>query len=142
MSEATVSDLLDADLNDLADLPEFKSLKDGTHKATINFAVKEINKKQAVEVKVKLVETLELVDTAEEVDAAGTESSVAYMLDNEFGQGNLKELLKPLGAHHGLTNLRAIMEASQGMEVTITTKKRKDKEDSTKFYFGIKNLVV
>ena len=93
-----LSGLLDSTLDDLADLPEFKTFQPGAHKVTINWEEKVINEHPSVEMKMKLIETLELADASGTPDAPGTETSVAFMLDNEIGQGKLKEVLKPIGA--------------------------------------------
>ena len=136
-----LGDLLDFNIDDLADLPAFKVLQPGAHKVVLNWEEKKIGDHPALELKVKLVETLELADSNGTPDEPGTESSVAFMLDNEFGQGNLKEVLKPIGAHLGIGKLAEIIEASNGMEVTVVTKQRKDKEDKDKVYLQIKSLI-
>ena len=91
--------------------------------------------------KLKLVETLELADPSSTPDEPGTESSVVFMLDNEFGQGNLKTVLKPIGAHLGIDKLVDIVTWSKGMEVTVITKQRKDKEDKDRVYLQVKSVI-
>lgn len=141
MSDSNLNALLDMSLDDMQDLPEFKVLNNGAHRVTIEFETKEINKHPAVELKVKLLETLELADPSQEPDAVGTESSVAFMMDNEFGQGGLKEILKPLAAHFGTTKFGEIKEQAKGMEVVIVTKQRQNK-DKTQTYLSITKLAV
>ena len=141
MSQVNLDSLLDISLDDLADLPEFKVFNPGAHRCTFKMESKAINNHPSVEVKLTLLETVELADASLEPDAAGTESSVAYMLDNEFGQGKFKEILKPLGAHYGMSKFGEIQEASAGAEVLVVTKTRQNK-DKTQTYLEIVSLQV
>lgn len=142
MNDTTnLDNLLDVSLDDIADLPEFKVFPAGAHRCTISFEKKEINKHPSVELKLKLVETVELTDPAEVAPEAGTESSVAYMLDNEFGQGNMKKVMIPLAQHYGISNVGALMEACKGAECLVVTKQRQNKE-KTQTYLDIVSLQV
>ncbi len=133
--------LLDAQLDDLADLPEFGTYPNGAHKVIIDWETKEVNNHPAVSLKFKLIETLEMSNPADTPLTAGAEGNVLYMLDNEFGQGALKKDIKPLAAATGAGSLRDIMEQSKGMEVTIVTKSRQNK-DKTATYNGIQKIIV
>jgi hypothetical protein len=139
-----INTLLDASLDDLADLPEYAILPAGAHKVRISVGSKQIKEHPAVEVKMVLIETIELANPAEDAALApGAESSVAFMLDNEIGQGKLKEFLKPLAEATGISGpLSAIIEAANGMEVTVVTKVRKDKNDPDKKYGDIVRVSV
>jgi hypothetical protein len=135
--------LLDSNLDDLADMPAFENIKPGQHVITIlGFEEKKIGEHPAIELRVKLKETLELSTAADTPNEVGTESSIAFMLDNEFGQGQLKEILKPISVATGASGVRAIMEAAKNLECTIVSKLRKDKNDPDKQYFTIKKLTV
>ena len=142
MSDANIDSLLAMSLDDLPDLPEFKVYPAGAHRVTMKFEKKQIGTHPAVEAKFTMIATEELTDPAKDqpVDA-GTESSVAYMLDNEFGLGNFKALLKPLAAHFGLSSIPEIMEAAANLEVVIVTKTRQNKE-KTQTYLEITQLIV
>lgn len=142
-SSTSLDSLLDATLDDLADLPEFTVLPAGVHKCTIDFETKEVNKHPSIELKIKLVETLELADPAS-TDAPlvpGTESSVLFMMDNGFGQGKFKEVIKPLLAHFGSTKVRDAVEQAKGMEVVLVTKQRINR-DTKIVYMDIVSLHV
>lgn len=141
MSDISLDSMLDVSLDDIADLPEFLVLPAGAYRATINFEAKKINEHPAVEAKLTVLEVLELAAPDATPPEAGAESSVAYMMDNEFGQGNFKKLVKPLCEQHGLTNLSQVIAASQGMEVVVVTKQRKNK-DKTATYLDIVSLQV
>lgn len=139
---SSIDSLLDSRLDDLADLPEFKVFPPGAHRVVISFSTKEINKHPAVELKLKLVETIELAEPSDVPVAVGTETSIAFLLDNEFGQGNLKEVAVPLAKYFGTQDLRSTFKESEGAEVTVVTKLRADKNDADKKYMQIKSLIV
>lgn len=140
MSE-NINDLLDANLDDLADLPEFGTYPAGTHKVIINWSSKKINDNNAVELAMKAVETIELANPADTPLAPGAEGSVLFMLNNEFGQGALKALMKVLAPVVGQGTISGIMEASNGMEVVVVTKVRQNK-DKTQSYTDVKKILV
>ena len=137
-----MSDLLDAKLDDLEDLPEFKPFHPGAHKVLATFAEKTINDKAAVELTLKLVETLELSDTQLKPDEPGTECSMAFFLDNEFARGNLKKCATPFGEALGYGTIREIVEGVKEVECLILTTLRKDKNDPDRFYLNIKEIQI
>ena len=98
MSEFNIDSLLDGTLDDLADAPEFKPFPAGTHKVTISIVQKKIGTHPAFEVAMKAVETIELSNSEETPLAAGATTSVAYMMDNDLGQGNFKKILASLAS--------------------------------------------
>lgn len=137
-----IDDLLDASLNDLADLPEFGIFPAGTHRVIIKWESKEINKHPALELKMKAVETIELANPASDQPlSAGAESNVAFMLDNEIGQGKLKTAMKELAAQFGGSSVREIRDASDGMEITVVTKTRADKKDPSRVYMDLVKII-
>lgn len=139
--------LLDASLDDLADLPEFKPFTPGVHEVTIEFKTKVINKHPAVELNMTMVKTIEQVDPAAPMSEPGATTSVAYMLDNDTGQGKLKEICADIGRHLGIDvqqkgALRQIIEKSTGLVCKVVTNTRPDKEDKDKVYMNVKSLTV
>lgn len=139
---ANIDSILAVSLDDLPDLPEFKVYPAGAHRVTISWEKKQIGEHPAVELKTKMIETVELTDPAKDTPVdAGTESSVAYMLDNEFGLGKFKEIMKPLAVHYGTTDLSKILEESNNAECLIVTKLRPNKE-KTATYMDITSLQV
>lgn len=138
--------ILDASLEDLADLPEFKPFAPGVHEVTIELTPKEINKHPSVELNMTMVKTIEMTDPTQEVPAPGATSSVAFMLDNAIGQGKFKELIKPIGEHLGISlsekgSIRAIMEKAKGMTCKVVTNVRAGKEEGQVF-MNVKSLAV
>jgi hypothetical protein len=136
--------LLDQDLDDFADLPEFVVPPAGAYNATvISCEQKKIGTHDAVEIKFRLLETLELASPTDAPVKDGTECGVSFMLDNEFGVGGLKAVLAPIKVAAGTVSARDTMAASVGMTVLLVTKVRSGKgENADKKYLGIHKLEV
>jgi len=144
---ANFDSILDANLDDLADLPEFANFPAGVHRCTVSMLQKTINSKPAIEVTLTGIETVELSKPEEDKPiSAGQTSSSAYFMDNEFGQGAFKKLVAPLAGHLGVTSLREIIEQSAGTEVEAVTAfrmgKAKPGETDRPVYFEIKKLII
>jgi hypothetical protein len=139
-----ISSLLDSNLDDLADLPEFVVPPAGAYNATIlSIEKKEIGEHPAVEMKFKLNETMELASASDAPVAAGTECGVSFMLDNEFGVGSMKAALKPLQVAFGTNSVRETMEAAKGANIMLVTKVRNGKGDKAdKKYLGVQKIEV
>ena len=152
-----LNDLLDATLDDLEDLPSFQPFPVGAHKVLASFDTKEINGKQAVSLDFKLVEVLELADASitEEIEnaagdlipnpkfpKAGDSAGTMFMLDNEYGRGNLKKCATPFGEALELSTIREIIEGVKEVECIVLTGLRKDKNDPDKFYLDVKEIQV
>ena len=141
MSDINLDSLLDSSIDDLADLPEFQVYPNGSHKVIVNFESKEVNKHPCVEMKMKAVETIELANPASDTPLEpGTESSVLFMLDNEFGQGKFKAIMKTFAEATGTQKISEAMEAAQGMEVTVICKVRQNK-DKTQSYTDVTKVI-
>jgi len=139
---SNLDSLLDATLDDLADLPEFKPFPVGAHRVLASFATKEINGKAAVELVFKYQEAVELADLQDAEPKAGDTSGTVFMLDNEYGQGNLKKCALPFGAALGFSTIREIVEGVQDVECVVITSLRKDKTDPDKVYLVVKEIEV
>lgn len=144
MTTANLDALLDASLDDLADLPEFVVFPAGAHHCTAYLESKEVNNNPCIELKLKLIETKEYAnpeDAAKPLEA-GAESSMLFNLTNEFGQGKLKPIARVFGTHFGLSKLSEIIEATKdGVEVMAVTKTRQNK-DKTQTYLEVVQLQV
>lgn len=141
MSEFNLDSLLDGTLDDLADLPEFKPFPVGTHYVVMTLAQKKVGTHPAIEVTMKAIETKELANAEDTPLKQGDETSVAYMLDNEYGQGGFKELMKAAAEKFGVKSNRDLMADLQGAEVLVVTGIRQNKE-KTQSYTNIKTLAV
>lgn len=139
---SSVDALLDMNLDDLKDLPDFKPFNAGTHIVTLKWERKVVNKNPCVELGLKLVETVEQTDTTAAPNAVGSETSILYQLANEISQGKLKQVMVTLSKATGQTQMSAIIEASNGMTVKAVTSLRADKTDPTKVYGDLKSIEV
>jgi hypothetical protein len=140
--QSKIDSLLDMNLDDIADLPEFKPFPAGAHSVTIGFESKPIGDHPAIVMKLTAVATVELADPTTGVPiVAGDTTDVSFMLDNEFGTGKLKEVLKPLAAHFGTVKNRDTIAAAEGASCLVVTKVRTNK-DKTASYTDIVSLSV
>jgi hypothetical protein len=143
--------LLDKNLDDIADLPSFATWPLGIHKATITWARKDIEKKPKdsdtkvktphMELTMVYMETLELVNQGDVLPAPGDKMNTAYDLTNEFSMGALKKAIKTLGESIGQTSAKEIIKGTNGFEVAIVLKHRKDKIDKDKIYPQIEDMI-
>ena len=143
MSE--IDNLLDSTLDDLEDLPEFKPFAAGAHRVSLSLSQKQINDVDCVEASLKMIENLELADPnleEEDIPKPGDEASSLFMLNNEFGRGNLKRVLAALADTIGSRNNREIIEGAKDIECIVITSIKLDKKDSDKKYLNIKELQV
>ena len=149
MPQTDLDMLLDGTLDDLADIPEFKAWPNGAHRANIKWDIKEIGNQHCPVLDMIAIETMELTDAVNDQPlVAGTTTNIAFMFKtkegkpNEIGQGQFKEVMKSLAAHFGEKSNRELMEESNGCEVLVVTKVRKDKNNPDKTYTSLENLQV
>jgi hypothetical protein len=141
-----INSLLDGTLDDLKDLPEFKPFPAGTHRVTVKLVDKtapkdQINKHPGFELKMKLIETIELAGGSDTTLEVGAETGVLYLLDNEIGQGAFKNILKSAASHFGAKSNRELIADLQNTECLVVTKTRQNK-DKTQTYTDIVELQV
>lgn len=145
--------LLDKSLDDLADLPEFKTPDTGIYKLAVTMEMKEINKKPAIIAKFKVRELVELEDTSiPEGDRSKTGDGfdVPFMLrnedgtPNELGEGRFKEFCAPFATHFEEKNLRVLVTEKMNSPVDITAKVKKvaRKNDPEKFDARVSDVTV
>ena len=121
-------------LDDIPDLPEFGAWPAGTYIATANLERKMI-KMQAgetpcVELTLKM-NAVQAIDPAESAPVEGSETSILYNLQNEFGLGSFKKLAKPVVGYFGCAgNIGAVVEAVQDIPCVVTLTAKKDKKDT------------
>lgn len=136
--------LLDAKLDDLEDLPSFQPFPAGTHRCLATFDTKDINGKAAVELGFEMVECLETADNLEEsaMPKQGDKSNTMFMLDNEFGRGNLKKCALPFAEALNLSSVREVIETVKAVECVVVTSLRTDKNDTSKQYLQVKEIGI
>jgi hypothetical protein len=128
-----MDDLLDATLDDLADLPENKPFPVGAHQAKMLLSFPKIEPgkpaKSMVICKFLYTAPLELANSTDTPPNAGDESTLFFNLKkkdgtaNTYGQGQLKMCLQVLNQMgiQGATNRETIEMAKAGVDVAIVT---------------------
>jgi len=135
-----INALLDGTLDDLADRPEFKPYPKGAHRVLLKLEVKKIGQKQAVEASFIAEETMELADPENDAPLEkGAKASVAFLLDNEYGQGDFKKVMAAAAGKFGAKTNRELMEDCQNAEVVIITGLRQNKE-KTQTYVTLEEI--
>lgn len=153
----SLDDLLDGTLDDLADVPEFKPFAAGAHRMSLKFdATKKINDMPAIEVKLTIIESVELSDPTATAPAAGDTTNVIYILKkkddkgnvvrNELAEGQFKKLMASLSPAFPEAggSPRKIMEAADGFEVLAVTDIRSNLKDKNnpKHYTELKEVQI
>lgn len=137
-----IDDLFSASIDDLADLPAFEAPPPGSYVLNVSMEVKEVNSKQAVEASLTVIETVELSDPETPAVVNGTKFSQLFMIDNEFGIGNLKKFLQPFQAHYNAPNVGALIGEIKDVTISALIKNRKDKNDPEKVYASVSNITI
>jgi hypothetical protein len=134
---------LDGTLDDIADLPEFKPFPSGAFKVKLpkGFVAKKIGTHPAIEMKMELLEILELADPSDEAPKVGAEASIAFMMDNDTGAGFFKLAATPIAERLRTRNRKEVMEGAKEMECIVVLTKTHDKEKD-RYYNNLKKLDV
>jgi len=141
-SNFDLDSLLDANLDDLEDLPEFKPFAPGAHRCLLSLDKKTIAGHPAVEASFTLIETIELSNSQDVAGKDGDTCNSAFFLDNEFGRGKFKALALSLSEILGTTNQGEIVEQAKNLEVMLLSSVKKDKNDASKVYLNIISIEV
>lgn len=133
-----MNDLLDETLDDLADLPSVAPFTAGAHKVQVNVFRKKAKEGNgfrpgAYMVRFTHKEVLELSDPNATPPNAGDQALLNIFTKkkdgsaNEFGQGQLKMILSPIGERLGMNSVNAIIEAlgEEGVEAAILSGTKK-----------------
>lgn len=150
-----LSSILAKNLNEIEDLPNYIAPPAGVYKLLIKACgQKIINEKTVIAVDYVFLELKSLNDNADEADkeevakiqwAKDQMSEVFYFNDPdriETTLGVLKKKYGPFGPTLGTTNLLEIMEKLPNLTVDAQLGRRKDDNDSTKFYPYTRTLVL
>lgn len=149
-------DLLDSSIDELADLERFTPIPAGVHKLRLQWSYPEHDTDIVVQLKMEVVETLEMANSSEAVPEPGKTANIRFPLQrkdgtpiiaksgkpNTFGQGQLKEVVAVLQPHFGGATLREVIDNSQGAEVIATLKVRPMKDDPDSKFNEIKAILV
>lgn len=138
----------DFDLDNLADLPSFKAFPTGAYVIQLEKGLerKKVAEHDCVEAVITLVERMEVANDAleqgEELPKPGDKCSILFMLDNEMGQGKLKEFIAPIKEKMGVSSFKAISDASKGLKLLVVGKRVSDKQDKDKKFFNPVQVAV
>lgn len=139
-------DMLDETLDDLADLPESKPFPAGAHACKMKVRR---NTKKAGQYIVELIHqaTVELASATDTEPKEGDKSTVFIATKkkdgtvNEIGQGQLKIILKPIGAMLNTSSVNEILEATKdGVDVIAVVSIRKSKDEQYEDSQQIKSI--
>lgn len=124
----SLDNILDATLDDLADMPSIVLFPNGAHK--VKFESKIDAKNSSVQITLTYIEPLELADPTSAAPAAGDKNSVFFYLKtkegkaNEYAQGALKNIVKVLQPALGGDTTTEVLSNAQNAEVAVVTKIR------------------
>lgn len=138
---------LDMSLDDIEDVPGFGVFPTGAYLVDLVKGIerKEINKHDAAEVAMTLVEVAELkednLEDDEKPPKPGDICTLAFMLDNKFGADGLKKFCTPLGEKLGTKVLKEIFHQAKGLRCLIVIR-RTYNEKKDQHYAKMKKLAV
>jgi len=140
-NKMSVENLLDANLDDLNDLPEFRHYPAGSYVArlTVSHSTNEA-KELIIEAEVTLLEVAELAVPTVEADGYEAppelkdKSTKQFNLHNQFGEGNFKACFQAVKEHFGITSVRDIINACQGVDVLMVCGKPRGMKKSADNY--------
>lgn len=137
---------LDMSLDDIEDLPGFVTPPTGSYVVTVPEApsVKEINEEPYLEIKLSIVEVVEITEELaadEKAPIAGDQFSYAFNLTNKVGAGNLKKFLAPIAERLDTTKLDEVAAGMKGMHLVIVNKRTYD-EKKDRHYSNAKKVAV
>lgn len=146
---ANIDQLFGTSLDDLADLPSFETPAPGSYILSVTLDVKKINGKDVVEAAYVVIEGVEAATSGVGVDASralavpGSKFSQIFMLDNEYGIGNLKKFLAPFAEHFGTQSIQQLVRDDvRDVQIAALVKNRKDKTDAERFYADVMNITI
>ena len=136
---------MNATLDDIDDLPAFSTFPSGAYSIRLleGLVEKKIGEHPAIEMEMTLVETLEMTEPLKDGEVPPKPNdtcSTAFMLDNKFGVGALKEVLKVIAPVAGSTQISACVAASKGMAFMVVLKRSYD-SGTDRHYANIKKIV-
>lgn len=150
-----LASVLAKNLNEIEDLPNFIAPPPGVYKLMIkSCGQKVISEKTVIAVEYIFLELKTLNDNADEADKEEVKriqwnkdqmSEAFYFNDPdriETTLGVLKKKFGPFGPQLGTTNLLEILEKLPNLTIDAQLGRRKDENDSTKFYPYTRTMVL
>lgn len=145
ITQDEINAYLNSSISDLAELPEFVPFPAGLHMCVMDYEVRKLGDDPAFCLKLTGQETVELSDPDNDKPIeAGHEVELSFNLNNEFGQGRLRQLAEKFAIQQGLdpatTPIGVAMEPFKGATLGFLTTVRVDKKDPSKKYTQIKDI--
>lgn len=125
---------LDSTLDDITDLPSFKTFPTGAFQVALENGMewKKIGEHPAIQAAMTLKGVVELNGDLEEGETppkVGDIATVAFLLDNPTGAGFFKAFADPLRAVVGNVSVRNLLTACKGMDLLVVVKRVHGKGD-------------
>lgn len=143
MSNAQLDALLNCNLSDIEDLPDFARLPMGAFKLKgVKSEVGETKKKEG---KINFIFSLtEVVEVSPEhaADVPPVGSLTSFQYSGEFGVKKFKKIFLDVLNAANCTTISQFMDQFDSLEFLCTVKSRADKEDPTKVYSEIQTIVL
>lgn len=152
-----ILNLLDSSVEELADLEKFTPIPAGSHRVRLDWSFPEHETDVVVQLKLTVVETLEMASSAEQAPEPGKSGNIRFPLQRKdgtpiisqksgkpmtMGQGQLKEVIAVLQPTFGGSTVKEVIDNSQGAEVVATLKVRKNPNDPDQQFNEIKAILV
>lgn len=139
LEELSIEDMLDIDLANVEDAAEFITPPVGHYRFKVEECkIGEVNEKQVIQMQFSVMETIELADTSAKPAPEGSIFSQTYFPG--FGVQQFKTTFRGVAESLNTPTFRELIEALTACELVGNITNRKDKEDKTKVYAGIKDV--
>lgn len=139
--------LLGESLSNVADLPEYEVPPNGSYKLKLTFEKKLINKKPCLMFNYNVLEVIELAN-ANDVAPDLTKGiqfgeMISFAGDPAMSQAVIKAKLTDLGTHLGCADgdLGKLIAGCDDAVITASVTRRIDKDDATKIYAKVRNIL-
>jgi hypothetical protein len=149
-----IDDILNANMEDLDDLPPIGVPPSGHYNLTVTFSIEDTeddkgNKRKTIFAKyiVDAINELKVPEEESEV-AIGQEFREGFYLKkkdgtpNKFGIGTLKARLGAYSERFGTSNIGELITAVNQVAITATIKRKVNRKDEDRFNMEIKDVVV
>ena len=132
MKVIPLSDLMDASIDDLADMPKFELPPKGHYQFSVSLEQKVVNEKKCVEATLVVDQTLELANKDEAPAETGSKFSALFMMENEWGQASFKEFITPISQALGYKTVGQAIQQCKNVKIAAVLKHRIHKDDRNK----------
>ncbi len=141
LKELSVDDMLDLELDMVEDIVGFLLPPKGYYRLSIDECKVDIaGEKQVIKTSLRIMETIELVDTDDK--PAPDEGTFDQTYFPGYGIGQFKTEYGPIARESGFTTFRDLIDGLGGMEINAYIGHRKDKNDKDKVYPTVSKITA